>query len=369
MKIRPFKAAFPDLNYITSSDSFFRGIKEAFPEYVQSGLYEHTDQEAMYIYRISNATRTFTGVVALADMGDYESGRIKRHENTLAEKEQIHLNLLLRNRAIVKPVLLTHQPAQGLDALLQTYTEARPPDFDIHFDGENVHHAFWALTEPAALTELRRIFAEEIRESYIADGHHRSSAMLLLHDKLSGHPDAPIHRGLLSAFFSATEVEVHDFNRIVDVFSEMSPTMFLARLSQVVDIDILDHQAKPAHKHHLTMYLHREWYGLRWKPDVLAANTSPVETLDAQLLNDLILRDIVGVQDVRTDSRIIYAPGIYGLDAFRAEVHKHDHHVGFCLYPVSIAEMMRLSDAGEVLPPKSTWFLPRLKNGILVHQF
>lgn len=369
MKIRPFRAAFPDLDYITSSDSFFRGIKEAFPEYVQSGLYKHTNEEAMYIYRLRNDDRAFMGIVALADMDDYESGRIKRHENTLAEKEQIHLNLLLRNRAIVKPVLLTHQPAPGLNALLHAHVDECPPDFSIHFEGENIQHEFWVIRDQNFIVELRRIFADEIKMSYIADGHHRSSSTLLLHEKLLGHPEAPIHRGLLSAFFSSEEVEIHDFNRIVDVFSEMTPSHFMARISAVVDIEVLEQQVKPTQKHELTMYLNREWYRLRWKPDVLAAHANPVVTLDAQLLNDLILRDIIGVRDVRTDSRILYIPGIYGLDAFRSEVHKHDHQVGFCLYPVMIEEMMRLSDTGEVLPPKSTWFLPRLKNGILVHQF
>lgn len=369
MKIKPFRAHYPNPDYITSSDSFFKGIKEAYPEYRRSGIYQPVDEEGFYVYQIRNSERTFLGIVALADIQDYASGRIKRHENTLADKEQIHLNLLLRNRSIVKPVLLTHRPVPALDVILRDVVAARPPDFQVRFEADQQDHAWWAVADLSIIEQIQYLFASEVVHGYIADGHHRSSATLLLENRLANVKDAPIHKGLLSAFFSVHEVEIHDFNRIVDVFSSMSPTRFIAALSHIADIEPLAVAAKPNNKFEVTMYLNREWYKLTWKQNILDANATRTVLLDAQILDDEVLRGILGVQDVRTDGRISYFPGITGLNTFTFEVHKNDHAVGFCLYPVDIQEIKMLSDHGEVMPPKSTWFLPRLKNGVLVHNF
>jgi len=369
MIIRPFQAVFPDLDYVTSSDSFLKGIKEEYPEYRRSGLFRKEDREGLYVYRIRYRDHAFTGLVALADVRDYMEGRIKRHEHTLADKEQIHLNLLLRNRAVVKPVLLTHTAIPALSALLAEQTARREPDFTMEFEEGRLAHSWWRVDDPAFVAEATRLFAREVGESYIADGHHRSSAVSLVFDRRHSHPELAACDGLLAAFFAADQVEILDFNRIVDVFAEISPTLFMARLSHLMEIREATEPVKPGKHHELTMYIHREWYHLRWRPEVLERYRGQSVLLDVQLFNDEILKGLLGVEDIRTDSRITYFPGVYGLDAFRHAVNEKEIRVGFCLYPVTLHEMMILSDEGGVLPPKSTWFQPRMKNGIIIHEF
>lgn len=369
MKIRPFKALYPELDYITSPDSFFGGIKDEFPEYRLSGLFRKREDDALFIYRIRYFDHAFMGLVALADIGDYVEGRIKRHEDTLADKEQVHLNLLLRNRAIVKPVLLTYAPVDALTERLHAHAAMSEPDLTIHFEGANIDHSWWAVADPAFISDVTRMFAEDIGQSYIADGHHRISAMSLLRERLTQRSGTDPGIGLLAAFFSSAEVEILEYNRIVDVFADISPTLFMARLSALADIHPAEGPVKPGGKHEFGMYLHKEWYALRWKPEVLKRRADQPVILDAQLFNDEILRGILEVQDIRTDKRITYFAGVQGLDAFRHTVHEKDIRVGFTLYPVSLEEMMALSDRGGVLPPKSTWFEPRMKNGVIIYDF
>lgn len=369
MHIRPFHAVYPDQDYITSSDSFFKGIKENYPEYRRSGVYRSFNEKGFYAYRIKYADHAFVGLIAVADLEDYLSGNIKKHEHTLADKEQIHLNLLLRNRAIVKPVLLTHRPVAHLTQLLHDWVESHQPEFSIYFESDHQEHSFFPITDQDLISRLSRIFAEDVRESYIADGHHRSSSLKLLFERLHGREEGQNFSGLLCAFFPADEVEILDFNRIVDIFVEMSPTLFMAKLSQVMEIEFSEQPIKPSQPHEMSMYLHREWYLLRWKQVVLDRHKHRSVILDTYLFNDEILAHILNVQDVRTDDRIHYAPGVYGLDAFRHQVNQSEARVGFCLYPISLEDMMTISDEGSVLPPKSTWFQPRMKNGIIVHEF
>ncbi len=369
MQIRPFKAVYPDQDYITSSDSFFKGIKDNFPEYRRSGVYRGFTDPGFYVYQIRYSDHAFVGLVAIADLKDYLIGKIKKHENTLADKEQIHLNLLLRNRAIVKPVLLTHKPVQHLTRLLHDWVDQHDPEFTVHFEAEHQDHSFWPITDQDLIDRLTRIFAEDVRESYIADGHHRSSSLRLLYERLHGREEGGSFNGLMCAFFSSDEVEILDFNRIVDVFVELSPTVFMARLSRVMDIEVIDQPIKPSQPHEMSMYLHREWYLLRWKQELLDQYAHRSVVLDTHLFNDEILSKILQVQDVRTDDRVNYFPGVYGLDAFRHQVNLSDARVGICLYPIALEDMMTISDEGSVLPPKSTWFQPRMKNGIIVHEF
>ncbi len=369
MQIRPFKAVYPDPDYITSSDSFFKGIKENYPEYRRSGLYQGFAELGYYVYRIKYSDHAFVGMIAIADLRDYLVGKIKKHENTLADKEQIHLNLLLKNKAIVKPVLLTHKPIPHLTNLLHDWVNQHEPEFTVHFEAEHQDHSFWPITDKGLIDRLTQIFAEDVRESYIADGHHRSSSLNLLYERFNGREKSGSFSGLMCAFFSSDEVEILDFNRIIDVFVELSPTVFMARLSQVMHIEIVDQPVKPSRSHEMSMYLHREWYLLRWKQEVLDLYAQRSVILDTHLFNDEILTKILQVNDVRTDDRVNYFPGVYGLEAFRHQVNQSEARVGICLYPISLDDMMTISDEGSVLPPKSTWFQPRMKNGIIVHEF
>jgi len=171
---------------------------------------------------------------------------------------------------------------------------------------------------------------------------------------------------LLAVYFPTSELEVHDYNRVVEGLEDCTPTMFMVRMGQIFDIEILDEPAKPENKHEITLFINREWYKLTWKKSVLKEYQKKKVLLDANMLDERVLRDILGITDVRTDNRISYVEGPKGVDAVRSQVIKSRYRIGFCLYPVELEDLMKIADSGKTMPPKSTWFEPRVKNGMII---
>lgn len=367
MHILPFKALFPNMEYIPSPDYFFATVREEFPQYYDNGFFWSADRDAFYVYEIQTPRRNYLGLAACVDLRDYREGAIKKHEHTIAENEQKQMQLVLRRKAGVKPVLLTYPEVPDIQQWLRQHASEQEPVLVVHFEEEAQHHRLWAVTEPGEMEAIRQLFVKKVTCSYIADGHHRIATTALMHEKLET-PEGQQHYGaLLSAFFSSEELEILDFNRVVEAFEDITPTQFMARLSQVCEIELLDNPEKPRQKHQLTMYLRREWYLLQWRPEVLARHGS--DALDAALLNELVLKDILGITDVRHDLRIEYVEGPKGLEGLRKKAMKNEQTAAFCLYPIQISDLFWLADAGQMLPPKSTWFEPRMKNGMLVQEF
>jgi uncharacterized protein (DUF1015 family) len=369
MHIHAFQAVYPNLDYITSPDLFFNTVREEYPEQKASGIYQRAASEGMYIYQIQEQGRSFTGVVACADIQDYFDGRIKKHEHTLASKEQQQLNLLMRRQATIKPVLLTYPPVQAIEDLLLRITQTEQPFLSLRFEEQREVHTLWAVREGVQLQQLQQLFLHEVPYTYIADGHHRCSTMALMHRRLEGlEKERPVLTSLMSAFFASSELEILEFNRTVEILQEISAPMLVVRLSQIADIDVLPGPEKPRRKHEVAMLLDKQWYMLRWKGNILDLYRQEVVVLDVQLLNELVFERIMGIQDVRTDERVRYVEGSLGLDMLRERVIKDDHRVGFALYPVDMHDFMSVADAEQVLPPKSTWFEPRMRNGLLVQE-
>lgn len=369
MQIIPFQAIYPNLDFITSADSFFDNVKEEYNEYYASGFFNKTAQEALYIYQIFAKNRTYTGLIACADVKDFLAGRIKKHEETLSDKEQRQIQLILRRKAAVKPVLLAYPQVDSILKYLVQLTKKRKPFFEVHFEKELSKHLFWEIKEGAAIQKIQSLFKKEVPCTYIADGHHRTSSVAALHERLQQRITSQDYSQLLCAFFPSSDLEILDFNRVVDGLSEISITSFMARVSQVCNIKILKRPEKPTQKHDITMFINREWFKLSWKKKVLSAFKTAPATLDSMLLNEKILQAILGVEDVRTDLRVAYIENPRGLEGVRKETLKKDSNIGFCLYPVQFEEVVALANVGLTLPPKSTWFEPRMKNGLIVKDF
>lgn len=369
MNISPFLAVFPNMDYISSPDSFFSTVKQQYPDYVQSGFFKKEQTAAMYIYQIQSKKHSFTGLISCVDVKDYMNRNIKKHEKTLAAKEQTQLQLLIRRNAVVKPILLTYPNINELDKWIAGFIGNKKVDFNICFEEEKQQHYFWAVQKPEDVSFLQKLFLKKIPVSYIADGHHRSSATSLLHQRSLHNPDIASHDKILCAFFPTSELEVHDFNRVIHNLDDISMAMFMAKLSQVFDIEPINIGEKPTQKHELTMYLHKEWFRLNWRKKTLESYRTESLILDVTLLNEKVLHDILEVKDVRTDPRIEYIEGPKGIKAVVKKVNADSHSVGFFLYPPSLEELMHISDKNEVLPPKSTWFEPRMKNGVIVKEY
>jgi len=369
MRIRPLRAILPIPEYIASTDSFFSTVKEDYNEYLDNGFFEQDLQGAIYVYQIRTPERSYTGLITKTDVEDYLDGNIKKHEHTLPPKEQRQLQLLLKRKAMVKPILLAYPDVFDLNQFINSVIEQEEPSLTIFLDDDHRHHLIWEIKDDRRIGWLQKQFAEQVPEAYIADGHHRcaTTARLFMQAKKRGEETA--YSQLLCAFFPASELEILDFNRVIDCLADCSPTYLMARFSQLFDIDPLSVARKPEEKHELTLFINQEWYLLRWKAVILAAQSDQEVLFDASLLDELVMRDILGIQDVRTDSRVEYVEGPKGLEGLRKKALKSDTRIGFCLFPVQLDEMFTVARAGRVLPPKSTWFEPRLKNGIIVQDY
>ncbi|MCB0521937.1 MAG: DUF1015 domain-containing protein [Lewinellaceae bacterium] len=369
MHIQPFQAVYPDTGLISSADHFFSNVKEKFNDYWDSGFFKKLPQEGLYIHRIHSPKRIFTGMVACIDVQDYLDGHVKKHENTLAAAEQEQTQLLLRRSAQVKPVMLTYRKVQAIDDILNHYAAAHPSFLEVHFDEVDEQHQFWEIKEGLIIQQLQALFQEQVADTYIADGHHRTSSAAMLFKRFGKKKADNPFRWLPCAFYPTTELEIHDYNRIVEGLNDLKPTVFMAQLSRVFEIEVLKKPHKPARKHELTMYLDRAWFGLRWRKSVLDTYKNEPVILDVNLLNEQVLKGILGIRNVRTDARVKYLQGPKGLDILKERTLKNEERLAFCLHPVKMEDFLQISDLGGVLPPKSTWFEPRIRSGLLVRQF
>ena len=367
MQIQAFKATYPRKKLITSADSFFGKVKEEYPVFRDSGFFKQRKQPGLYIYRIDEPLRSYTGLLTLASMDEYQEGNIKIHEHTLAAKEQRQIQLLMHRKAAVKPVLLTYRGVEEIDKLIKKQLVEKDPFMHYYFEEEDEHHWIWEIKEEKTIKKLQKLFAEKVPTAYIADGHHRTAAMALLREQAETEGLPPCYNYLLSAFFPTRELDIFEFNRIVVNTNGLSPTRLIASLSQWAKVKVLDQYKPLKQKHEWLLFLNNEWFHFQWREETLKAHQNDEVLLDVSLLNKLVLQDILGIEDPRTDVRLKYIEGPRGIDAFKQLVNKAENRLGFILFPIDIKDFLHIADAGKVLPPKSTWFEPRMRNGLLVH--
>lgn len=368
MRVAPFQAVLPDLRLVTSTDHFFGTVKEDYSQYAAVGFFRKAARESLYVYRIIQDDRAHWGFVGAVHISEYLEGHIKKHELTLADKEQQQLRLLLERGAQVKPVLLAWQGESHLAAFAREWGERHEPVLDLELESEGSRHTLWAIAEGQAIRQVRDWFAEEVAVTYIADGHHRTSVMALLYEQYAGRPAQAQFEWLLAALFPADQLTIWDYNRVVDTRNEISFTRIMAALSQYCDIRFLEVPHKPHQPHHLTLFINNEWYELAWKPEYIVPMGPGLPVLDVDLFNRYVLGEVLGITDVRNDRRVSYVDGMKGLEGLKNKVLKNEHRIGFCLHPLQMEDFIRVSDAGQTLPPKSTWFEPRMKNGLIVKE-
>jgi uncharacterized protein (DUF1015 family) len=368
MKIKPFQAAYPNLSLVTSPDAFFARVKFEYPEFKKKGFFYKNEKKAIYIYEIASNHRTYTGFFACSDVQDYFDGNIKKHENTISAKEQQQMELFMSRGAVVKPVLLTYHGVDEINELIYNYKKSNSSFFEINFKEDQQIHRVWEISDTNLINKFQSLFADKIPKTYIADGHHRISTLALMHKQQiekTGHSNLNL---VLSAFFSTDQLEVLAFNRIVQGLNGHSSAEFMSKMTQLFNIEIIDIPRKPLKKHEVIMFFNKEWFELTWKKEVLAPHEDLPVLLDASMLDEKVMKQILGIEDARTDTRVNYVGGIEGLEDFRLTTLKSEESVGFYLYPVEITDMIAVADMGKIMPPKSTWFEPRMKNGMIVQE-
>lgn len=365
MKIHTFRAYYPNFDLITDADTFFATVKYDFTEYFEHGFFHEAPTEAFYICEIHTQWSVHTGFVSGVDIEEYLDDHILKHENTLTSTEAHLTDLLVQRKAMIKPVLLTYKPNGKIKTLIEQAKSAEPL-FSIHFEREKQDHIYYEIIEPEMIRTFKKAWEEHIPKAYIADGHHRCSTSASLYRSVQKDSKAAQqYRSLLCAFFAMDQLVIHEYNRVVDLKSEISPTLFLAKLSTLCEIKYIQQAAKPGKPHEMTLYLNREWYLLRWKKKILKKYAKELVVIDADILNKEVLNHILKISDVRNDNRLSYEEGISGIEGLTEKTKKSAYRIGFCLYPLTFNDIVKVAEAGMELPPKSTWFEPRVKNGVI----
>ncbi len=370
--ISPLRALLPDILRIENPFEFFSAAKKKFNQYLEAGFYQQAPAPAFYICRIQTLHRSHTGIIARAHIQDYIQGTIKKHENTLTAKEDKMLGLFQEIKAMVKPILLTYPNAWEIDAFINRITIAAEANFALTFDSET--HTFWEIDDAEQIQQLALLFQTRIPTAFICDGHHRAASAERLYT--AERAKNPLHTGkegynyLLAAYFPISEIEVHNFNRVV-VNINMPKADFFAQLETTFNIEPKDTHYAPQHQHQIAMCYQQHWYQLTFKA---AAALSPKKIsvknrLDVELLNKLVFQNILNITDVRTDANVQYIEGVQGSAALADEVAKHENSVGFLLYPVALEDLIAIANADDTMPPKSTWIEPRMRNGMLVQSY
>jgi uncharacterized protein (DUF1015 family) len=290
----------------------------------------------------------------------------------LAAKEAKMMRLFEERQALIKPILLTYPNVLEIDAVVNRITSSSPPSFSIPFQDEE--HIFWEISDEIRINTLKELFEENIKETYICDGHHRAKTSEILYQRYANNPafddkNKELHN-MLVAYFPASEIEIHNYNRLVVNLNKLSEEEFLQRLKQYYKIKKVNSYYTPLHQYKMGMLLGKQWYKLqllsKYRPK---AGTPTNETLDVHFLNKFVLEGILNIEDIRTEPNIKYIEGPKGALELERRVWEGRAQVGFNLFPVALGDLIKISDEQDTLPPKSTWIEPRMRNGFIAHLY
>ena len=343
---------------------------ENFKMFQEKGWLVQDEKENYYIYAQTMDGRTQYGFVVGAWVEDYMEGRIKKHELTRRDKEEDRMKHVRCNNANIEPVFFAFPDNAVLEELIRTVT-AGEPEYDFVAPDDGFGHTFWVIEDEATIAKITEEF-EKIPNLYIADGHHRSAAAALVgNEKKQNNPN---HRGdeeynyFLAVAFPASHLKIIDYNRVVRDLNGLTPAEFLEKIA--VNFDVEKKGAEiyhPSALHNFALYLEGEWYSLTAKAGTYN-DQDPIGVLDVTVSSDLILRDILGITDLRSDKRIDFVGGIRGLGELKRRVDSGEMKMALALYPVTMDQLINIADTGNIMPPKTTWFEPKLRSGLVIHK-
>lgn len=354
------------------SDEAYDKAVENFKLWQQRGWLQQDPEEYYYIYAQTMDGRTQYGLAVAAHYGDYVSGKIKKHELTRPEKEDDRMIHVRNQQANIEPVFFSYPANAEIDAIVGGIVAERKPDFDFVADGDGFGHKMWKITDRATIDRITGIF-EAIPALYVADGHHRTAAAARVGQEMASKN--PNHTGneeynyFLAVVFPDNQLKIIDYNRVVKDLNGHTPAQVLELLGKNFDVVEAGKEIHtPAALHNFGMYLDGKWYSLTAKPGTYDDN-DPIGVLDVTILSNLALDEILGIKDLRTDKRIDFVGGIRGLGELQKRVDSGEMKVAFALYPVSMQQLINIADTGNIMPPKTTWFEPKLRSGVVIHKF
>ncbi len=368
LKIDRAETQFPD-EVDTYDPCVYQKAAELLAGMKKDGVYVSDPDRAYYIYRLTMDGRAQTGIVACASVDDYLDNVIKKHENTREEKEQDRIRHVDTLSAQTGPIFLAYRSKEEINEVVASVMEKEAPLYDFTaVDG--ISHTVWKVSETDQVKTIQDTFAG-IDDIYIADGHHRAASAVKVGIKRRqehpGYDGTEEFNYFLSVLFPDDQLMIMDYNRVVRDLNGLSTEDFLKKTEEIFTVSELGDKAQsPQRKGQFTMYLEGKWYLLEASPEMLAESDA-VKSLDVSLLQEYLLEPVLGIHDPRTDDRIDFVGGIRGLEELERRAGT-DMKVAFAMYPTSIAELFAVADAGLLMPPKSTWFEPKLRSGLFIHE-
>lgn len=365
LKIDRAETGFPD-SVDPYAPEVYQRARELLQKEIADGIYTRDEDSAYYVYELTMDGRAQTGLAACAAVDDYLNNVIKKHENTREDKEQDRITHVDTCNAQTGPIFLAYRSNEIVNRVVGQVKQEEPLyDFTA---SDGIGHRVWKISDSAKVEAVQQAFAQ-IEQIYIADGHHRAaSAVKVGLKRRESHPDFTGEEEFnyfLSVLFPDEELLIMDYNRVVKDLNGLSASDFLGKVKDIFEVEKLDTQEKPKEKGQISMYLEGNWYSLKIKEQDKSAD--PVEGLDVSLLQKLLLQPVLGIENPKTDERIDFVGGIRGLGELEKRVST-DCAVAFAMYPTSIGELFGVADAGKLMPPKSTWFEPKLRSGLFIHE-
>lgn len=348
-------------NVDVHSNEVYQKAKENLDAFISRPVLFTESKPCYYIYELVMDGHSQTGLVCCSAVSDYEEGRIKKHELTRPEKEQDRINHMRVTGAQTGNVFLAYRDVADLNDLLQKWKAEKTPVYNFTAE-DGVQHAIWVINDEKVIDTITEIFRNEVDCTYIADGHHRVASagkvkFQMMDNEEAGH--------FLSTIFPASQLKIMDYNRVVKDLNGLSAEAFLKKLQKNFTVTKVTQAFKPDAPHHFGMYLDGQWYQLVASEGSFTED--PIGVLDITILQHHILDPLLGIKDQRTDSRIDFIGGIRGMAELERRVQSGEWKVAFSLYPVTIEQLFDIADTGNIMPPKSTWFEPKLRDGLLTH--
>ena len=346
------------------STAVYEKAKENLEAFIKRDILFKESKDCYYIYQLIMNGRSQTGLVCVSSVDDYENDIIKKHEFTRPEKEQDRINHIKISGAQTGNVFLAYRNNKEVDAIIEKWKTTKSPAYDFIAD-DQIQHTVWIVTDNDTIQKISSLFETEIPFTYIADGHHRAASAAKVRKAL-GDKATTASNYFLTTLFPSDQLYIMDYNRVVKDLNGLSEDEFITSLQKNFEVKELGKKiVQPKQLHEFGMYLNKRWYQLIAKAGTFT--NDPIGILDVTILQNNLLEPILNIKDQRTDKRIDFIGGIRGLSELEKRVDSDDMKVAFSLYPVTIDQLFDIADSGNVMPPKSTWFEPKLRDGLLTH--